>query len=284
MYTDKDIIDLYKKANKITHVMKITGFSHSKIKRILIENNIFEAKGCGGRRRQHNFNDSYFKIIDTMEKAYWLGFLWADGYITNNGCQLCVALSVNDIGHLRKFKEAIQYTGPIREYDMLTGFGEPHDDGTYGKYCRITLPSKEMVDDVKRHGYLERKSLIMKRPNEWSIPKEFERDFIRGLQDANGSMNKNTSHDGKVWYYYRMCGTVDIINYIKDKSNYITNQKMGQRKKDCPIYSYRLEPNKHNMYVLDYVYEGAPEHIRLDRKYELYMEIKNFVEEKYKKI
>jgi len=29
-----------------------------------------------------NFKRDYFKIIDTNEKAYWLGFLFADGYIT----------------------------------------------------------------------------------------------------------------------------------------------------------------------------------------------------------
>ncbi len=28
-----------------------------------------------------NFNRCYFKVIKTLEKAYWLGFLFADGYI-----------------------------------------------------------------------------------------------------------------------------------------------------------------------------------------------------------
>ena len=37
-----------------------------------------------------NFN--YFDKIDTPDKAYWLGFIWADGYIAKrerkqpNGC------------------------------------------------------------------------------------------------------------------------------------------------------------------------------------------------------
>lgn len=36
----------------------------------------------GGRKRQYNVNDSYFHTIDSEDKAYWLGFLYADGYIT----------------------------------------------------------------------------------------------------------------------------------------------------------------------------------------------------------
>ena len=35
-------------------------------------------------RRKYNVNDSYFEKIDTEHKAYWLGFIYADGYIIKN--------------------------------------------------------------------------------------------------------------------------------------------------------------------------------------------------------
>lgn len=34
--------------------------------------------------RKYNYNDNYFENIDTEEKAYWLGFIAADGSIVNN--------------------------------------------------------------------------------------------------------------------------------------------------------------------------------------------------------
>ena len=36
------------------------------------------------RPRKYNFNQDYFENIDTDEKAYWLGFFFADGCITIN--------------------------------------------------------------------------------------------------------------------------------------------------------------------------------------------------------
>lgn len=32
--------------------------------------------------RKHTLNEKYFDKIDTEHKAYWLGFLWADGSIS----------------------------------------------------------------------------------------------------------------------------------------------------------------------------------------------------------
>lgn len=29
-------------------------------------------------KKKYNFNEDYFEVIDTEEKAYWLGFLYAD--------------------------------------------------------------------------------------------------------------------------------------------------------------------------------------------------------------
>ena len=61
---------------------------------------------------------TFFENIDTEEKAYWLGFMYADGYIiSNNGRygqeQIGITLSTKDLGHLEKFKQSIEATNPI---------------------------------------------------------------------------------------------------------------------------------------------------------------------------
>lgn len=35
-------------------------------------------------KKNRVFNDRYFENIDSQEKAYWLGFIFADGYITSH--------------------------------------------------------------------------------------------------------------------------------------------------------------------------------------------------------
>ena len=37
-----------------------------------------------GLSKLRKFDNKYFEVIDNCEKAYWLGFLYADGYIINN--------------------------------------------------------------------------------------------------------------------------------------------------------------------------------------------------------
>ena len=38
----------------------------------------------GNHHRTYHHNEEYFENIDTEHKAYWLGFIFADGYIINH--------------------------------------------------------------------------------------------------------------------------------------------------------------------------------------------------------
>lgn len=58
--------------------------------------------------RKHFFNESYFEVIDTEDKAYWLGFLYADGNIyyhkdkngDRKGGKVELSLKSDDFNHL----------------------------------------------------------------------------------------------------------------------------------------------------------------------------------------
>ena len=58
------------------------------------------------RHRKYEFDFNYFENIDTEEKAYWLGFLYADGCVTPNTVR--VELQASDKKHIEKFREAVQ--------------------------------------------------------------------------------------------------------------------------------------------------------------------------------
>nr|DAG90196.1 MAG TPA: endonuclease [Crassvirales sp.] len=56
------------------------------------------------------FNRDFFSVIDTEEKAYWLGFLYADGFISASGNTVGLSISLKDIDHLKKYNNALNYT------------------------------------------------------------------------------------------------------------------------------------------------------------------------------
>ena len=58
--------------------------------------------------RKYSCDENYFECIDNEEKAYWLGFIYADGYITSkraHGSQnFGVSLAIKDKKTFRKIK------------------------------------------------------------------------------------------------------------------------------------------------------------------------------------
>lgn len=42
-----------------------------------------KTRNLSDSHRQYNIDENYFDTINTEEKAYWLGFIYADGFITN---------------------------------------------------------------------------------------------------------------------------------------------------------------------------------------------------------
>ena len=61
--------------------------------------------------RKYNFDENFFDKIDTEEKAYWLGFIYADGAIFKR--TLSIRLSTKDIHHLEKFKKILNTDAAI---------------------------------------------------------------------------------------------------------------------------------------------------------------------------
>lgn len=48
-------------------------------------------------------------MIDTEEKAYWLGFLYADGAVSKNTNTIELSLKSSDISHLEKYKSSLSF-------------------------------------------------------------------------------------------------------------------------------------------------------------------------------
>ena len=52
-------------------------------------------------------DESFFDNIDTEEKAYWLGFMYADGCVNTSSNSFELSLKEEDYDHIVKFKNAL---------------------------------------------------------------------------------------------------------------------------------------------------------------------------------
>lgn len=95
------IIDMYKNGLSITQIGEKLKIYHKLVSKILEENNI---KRVNNNRRNYNLNEHYFDKIDTPNKAYILGFLYADGCNVMNKCTVSMSLEETDKEILEKIR------------------------------------------------------------------------------------------------------------------------------------------------------------------------------------
>lgn len=139
-------------------------------------------------KRKYRVNDSYFNKIDTEEKAYWFGFLMADGYVIEKG-YITIGLSRIDENHLFSFLTAVESDAPVIRYISNAGtVGKAHE------MSKITVCSVKLARDLTKRGLKSPKSLQEFLP---PLSDEWYPAFIRGYFDGDGSFYYHQNLKGK---------------------------------------------------------------------------------------
>jgi len=129
-------------------------------------------------RRKYAVDEDYFSEINGEEKAYWLGFLSADGCVTERG-QVSLRLSIGDKCHIEKFVTSLASEHPIRT-------GEVKVEGITYQYAVVVVCSMKLAHDLMSLGVVPQKSLKMFPCD--SVPQHLVRHYWRGIFDGDGSI------------------------------------------------------------------------------------------------
>lgn len=215
--------------------------------------------------RKYSYDDDFFEIIDTEEKAYWLGFIYADGSIIEapNGMwkKLEIGLKESDRGHLIKFLKDIGGSEKQIQNRIATVKGKQYNS------CRVGISCTKMCDDLIGHGASIRKSLTLTFPKH--LDEELMRHFLRGYFDGDGCISYRSQY-GK--YRIALVGTESFLNSFLD---YFCNMGITkvrlQRKQNQKAYQFEKQ-GKDMRLILKTMYKGAT--VYLERKYNLYLAAK----------
>lgn len=263
----KDMIVEEVKKSKLTRKAICTKYDISSVTYDLIKKEYKLPRKIAKRIRRNFIDDNYFSVIDSEEKAYWLGFLYADGCIFKQGeyYTIVLALSSTDKEHLSKFKKSINTSYKIREYSK---------NGIY-PYCRMECCSKQMFYDLINLGCIEKKTLLLDFPIELQVPKHLINHFMRGYFDGDGTINSHKEVGNKRnQVRLQVLGTEDFLKgYINELplSSKVKENITLQKTKN--IRTIQICGNIQSKRVFDFLYKNAT--IYLDRKHEKYIEYFN---------
>ena len=224
--------------------------------------------------KKNDFANCYeeaFDVIDTEEKAYWLGFMYADGYITANKYMVGLNLAVKDIEHVQKFTDFLKFEGGMN-ISTSHQFGSKETiakDGHLIQMCSTVITNKHLWESLNSKGCVPNKSLILKFPDESIFSdKSLIRHFIRGYFDGDGTLGKyqhsksNLTREASLMF-------VGTESFLIDLQKYIGKGYLMQ-KTNCGPLTYRLSYSTSKAEkVAEYMYKDSS--IYLKRKYNIYI-------------
>jgi intein-encoded DNA endonuclease-like protein len=264
----EEVIKLYKEYNNADKVAEILNLNNGNAVR-----KVLKANGLELIRRKYFIDENYFETIDNEEKAYWLGFLAADGTIRlrhggaekrKRGSSIVLKLADKDKHHVDRFQKIFGIESRMthqRDYTTTRSGKESYSDN-----CRVSINSNKLVEDIIDKGVTPRKSFTLGRPN---IKDEYHNHFIRGYFDGNGSISfslkESTESDREVIKLLAVsiaCISHNFIQYLKDE---LTKENVNL--KTNGKYSVAVSNMYECQLFLNYIYKNAT--LFLERKKEI---------------
>lgn len=258
----KEIIKMYCEGLSSVKISKHFDIKYQDVLNILKINNI-EIRGRSSMNRKYTINENYFDIIDSKEKVYILGFLYADGYNHETKGSIVVSIHKKDISVLEFIKKELKYDFNIK---------------VKGDNAHLYIYSKKMSKSLAQLGCFQNKTHFITYPN--FINPIFDRYFILGYFDGDGCLTYSNNKKGSKKDYisggFSIVGNLEFLKSVKNIliNNIDINLQFNKRKENGDtIYNLYCSGNRQLVKIMDYFYSGNDIYF-FERKYKKFLDIK----------
>lgn len=200
--TEKLIINDYMLGDDNAVILKRYDISTTSLYRILHRNNIDPNKD----KKQYALDKNIFDTIDTPEKAYFIGFISADGSISDQSLKISISKKDEEILHMfkdiLKTNKSIKYTTNIKNNKKY-------------EYVSIEITNKHIVDSLKQIGIEVRKTWKNTIP---IIDNKLFRHFLRGFFDGDGCITNVEYKHADISISGFENNMIKIMNSLKDEN------------------------------------------------------------------
>lgn len=196
-------------------------------------------------------NETYFDTIDTQEKAYILGFIYADGSVSKNFKCLSIAILESDRSLLDSMQLVMGSSYKITSKKSSGGYSN-------SSLSVLSISRKYVCKSLYNLGVIPNKSnsLNVHYPQ---LSPELDSHFIRGYLDGDGWVSKR-----QFGFVGSRSFLLGISEKIQERLNISTLLVPKELSSKCfKITYYRKDKN-----VINWIYKNAA--LKLNRKFDNY--------------
>ena len=249
-------------------ISRILGFKYSQPVYNYFKKNGWETLDIKDYPRQTTYevDENFFVDINTEEKAYILGFICADGHISDSNYRIAIALQDSDYLLLEKIKEAMHSTHPIKREVAVSNPYLRSDRNTLYQ-CKLNINGKNLITPLINMGITGKKTYNLDSNITKFIPEDLMRHFLRGFFDGDGSVSWGKHYSSGNKYLIQVAGNEEFLLGTFQKY-FPSNCKLYKYKTSKQCFAWKIADKRKVLEFLNYIYKDAK--IYLERKYKIY--------------
>lgn len=252
------VVELYTTGLTKDEISKELHMSDSTISDILRECDI-DIRTMSETKMKYKLNREYFDQVDSQNKAYILGLLYADGNVGKNNNVIQISLAENDVHILKSILTELESDYP------LTFIPYNSKNENWQNQFSLHITNKYMHDSLIEKGLVPNKSLILKYPD--FLSDDLHRHFIRGYLDGDGHISKSEKRISIVGTETFCCTVADILGRVLNIHCSISSRK---GKENVSTRTLGIAGGNQTKRFLDWIYTDS--NLFLHRKYVVYKE------------
>lgn len=277
--SDDELIRLYSSGMSLNEIAnKVSGSKGAMVVRQRLQNlgvdtsyntNVHKYKEKMSKSfHRYSLDEHVFDAIDTEEKAYWLGFLMADGYNHEDKNAICLRLQAGDLEILEKFKRFLKSDAPIYTFTRETTVNHLKKEQK-----EVRVNSVYLSKQLALLGCMQGKTYRLEYPT--CVPPELTNHFIRGYFDGDGCLSITNRSDRKSkdskCYQFSIVGKESVLLKMQDKIIFSTGVKRVPIRVREGSFAQTLHYGGFNVVlkIMNYLYKDAT--IYLKRKHDKYL-------------
>lgn len=265
-YINKEkVIEMFNQKHTLTEISNYFGYKSNGSIRKLLKNEGFDTtQMIGQKTRSKSLNENYFDNINTPNKAYILGWIMSDGYVSKNK----LVFGLKDLEILEFIKSEMESGHKISEifvYDKRT-------NKTYQQYV-LQICSKKISKSLNELGIYQAKSFTVDLPK---IDKILYPHLIRGLFDGDGYIGEGKNSAGDLYPRFSLILSEKLYNSLTPIFNNLNIElkkpEIVAEKDGDLILNLRVYRKKELRYFFNYIY-GEGNVTKLNRKYDKFKKL-----------